>query len=137
MIFRPSRTALPCAIAVLLAATHAAAVDWKAVADVEEITVITTNEDGTSKETTIWLAVHEGQGYIRTSDTSWWENIARDDAVVLRIEGTDHPLRAVKIPSGETFDQVTKLFRTKYGFSDVMISPFRFGEVKIMRMEER
>lgn len=121
----------------LLAAPAAGAVDWDAAADVRDVTVITTNADGTAKETTVWLAVHDGQGYIRTSDTRWWKNIARDDRVVLRIGGEEHPLRAVRIADPELFDAVTAVFREKYGFVDVLAKAVRFGEVKIMRLDPR
>jgi hypothetical protein len=115
----------------------ASAQDWKQLADVEEITVITTREDDRSKETTIWLAVLDEEGFIRTSDTNWGENVTRNSEVILRIDGKEYELRAVRIPRGEQFDQVTAVFREKYGFSDVMIGPFRFGEVKILRMDPR
>jgi hypothetical protein len=121
----------------LLCPGAASALDWQRVADVEEIEVLTTNEDGTPKETTIWLVVVDGTGFIRTSETSWWANIARDPNVTLRISGTEYPLRTQKIPSGELFDTVNDVFREKYGWSDAIISPFRRGEVKIMRMGPR
>ena len=129
-------TSLALAVALLCPAA-VSAVDWEAVAKVEEIEVLTINEDGTAKETTIWLVVVDGAGFIRTSETSWWANVARDPNMTLRISGTKYPLRAEKIPNGELFDRVNDEFREKYGWSDRMISPFRRGGVKIMRMEPR
>ena len=125
-------------IAFAVGATYApsaAALDWDAVSDEEEIEVITTDPDGRARRTTIWLAVLDGQGYIRTSNTSWWENISRSDRVTLRIRGTEHPLRAVKIRDDELFGRVKAIFREKYGFRDRIITPFRRGEIKILRME--
>ena len=46
------------AVVCLLGAVgaDAAELDWNAVAEVEEVKVLTTNENGTPRETTIWLA---------------------------------------------------------------------------------
>ena len=65
-------------------AAGAAELDWNSVADVEEVLVLTTNEDGTPRETTIWLAVVDGQGYIRTGGwTKWGDNVKRDPEIAL------------------------------------------------------
>ena len=55
--------------------------------------VLTTNEDGSQRDTKVWLVVADGQGYIRTGNTRWGGNVVRDPDVTLRIEGSDHALR--------------------------------------------
>jgi hypothetical protein len=58
--------ALAFAISFAIAATaHAAnSPDWPSVASVETIQIRTTDADGSPRERTIWLLVHDGQGYI-------------------------------------------------------------------------
>ena len=97
------------------------------------------DEDHTRRETTIWLAVHEDQGFIRTSGTTWGANIKRDANVGIVMNGVEYELRATPIPAGELYDAVTQVFRDKYGFSDAAIGWFRSirGTPTIMRLEGR
>ena len=86
---RPCMCVLLGAVVCMLGALAAGAaeLDWNSVADVEEVRVVTTNEDGTLRETKIWLAVLDGQGYIRTSGWSrWGKNVVRNPDVALRID---------------------------------------------------
>jgi hypothetical protein len=89
------------AVATLAFATGAFAQDWNALADTETIEVITKDEFGKPRETTVWLAVHDGHGYIRTGGTRWGKEIRRDPDVVVRIAGHEFPLRAVPIGAGD------------------------------------
>ncbi len=115
------------------------AMEWERVADEQRITVVTTDEDGSRRETTIWLAVLGDEGYIRTSRTRWGANMERDPDVVLRIAGTEYPLRAKRITDDELFEQVQKRFREKYGFSDRFSGLLRslMGGARIYRMSPR
>ena len=59
--------------------------DWSAWAPLEEVEVLTTDGDGELREHTIWLAVSEGTGYLRTSQRSTWgDNLERDGQLRLR-----------------------------------------------------
>jgi hypothetical protein len=120
-------------------ASAADPVDWNDVADVGTIQILTTNEDGSTRETTIWLVVQEGHGYIRTSGTRWLANIERNPDVVVRVEGTEYPLRAVKVTDSETYEAVTRAFREKYGWSDRLTGLFRVisGVPTILRLDPR
>jgi hypothetical protein len=135
------RVAVTVALSGLLLAAPsalAAAPDWNAVADVEEIQVLTTNEDGTSRETTIWLAVVDGQGYIRTSgSTTWGDNVERDPDIRLRIEGQEYPLYATFVTDEALREQVVQTFRAKYGWIDGFLGFFRGREPRIMRLDPR
>ena len=126
-------------MALLAAALPAGAdaPDWNAVKDVQTVEILTTNEDGSAKETTIWLAVVDGQGYIRTGNTSWEANIERNPDVSLRIEGTEHPLRVEFVTDAALRTRIEQVFREKYGFSDSFIAIFRSGDPKIMRLVAR
>jgi hypothetical protein len=142
-VTRSPRRPLPIligALALALSAVAPAAADapdWNAVAGVETVEIVTNNEDGTTKETTIWLAVVDGQGYIRTGNTRWEANIERDPNVVLRIEGNDYPLRVEFVSEPVLRGRIEETFRSKYGFSDAFIAIFRSGDPKIMRLLPR
>ena len=116
---------------------RAAAPDWNAAAGVQTVEIVTTNEDGTPRETTIWLAVVDGQGYIRTGNTHWEGNIERNPDVVLRIEKAEYPLRAEFVQDAALRTRIEQVFREKYGFSDAFIGVFRGGEPKIMHLAPR
>src|SRR5215468_210049 len=72
---------LPAILAFALArSAHAlepAPTDWSPLAAVEEIQVLSQDADGSAHETTVWLAVVDGQGFIRTGNTSWYPNLER------------------------------------------------------------
>jgi hypothetical protein len=117
-----------------------APVDWNAVAGIDTIEVVTVDPDGTPRETTVWLAVHDGQGFIRSSGTRWLANLERNPDLLVRIGADEHPLRAVKVSDSETREAVNAVFREKYGFSDALLGPFRSlmgGTPTILRLEPR
>ena len=113
------------------------AVDWNRYAEEGTIEVITTNEDGSSRETKVWLAVVEGQGYIRTGNTGWGGNVERDPDVTLRIGETELPLRVEFVTDETQREAVKAAFREKYGFSDRLMNPLRGKNPKIMRLLPR
>jgi hypothetical protein len=126
-------------LALLMAALAAAAAapDWNALKDVETIEIVTTDEDGSSRDTTIWLAVVDGQGYIRTGNSTWKGNIERNPDVTLRVEDTEYPVRAEFVSDADLKTRVEQTLRDKYGFSDSFIGIFRIGEPNIMRLVPR
>ena len=126
-------------LALLMAALAAAAAapDWNALKDVETIEIVTTDEDGSSRDTTIWLAVVDGQGYIRTGNSTWKGNIERNPDVTLRVEDTEYPVRAEFVTDADLKTRVEQTLRDKYGFSDSFIGIFRIGEPNIMRLVPR
>lgn len=117
--------------------TAAAGPDWNSVAETETVTVVTTNEDESPRETTVWLAVVDGQGFIRTGRTRWGANAERDPNVTLRVAGAEHPLRVEFVADDALRERVTQALRAKYGWSDRLLSPFRGRRPKIMRLVPR
>jgi hypothetical protein len=124
---------------LLLFASGAAAQEWNTLADVETIQVVTHDADGATRETTVWLAVYQGHGYIRTGGTRWHANIERNPDVLVRIRGDEFPLRAVAIAQDDTYAAVNQVYNQKYGFSDTAIGLFRNlgGPPTIMRLDPR
>ncbi len=131
------RRLLLCALLLAFIATPAAAAapDWNAAAEVDTVEIVTADEDGSARETTIWLAVVDGHGYIRTSDTSWGANIVRNPEVTLRIGESEYPLRVEFVEDDALRARIEQTFRAKYGFSDSWIAMFRSERPKIMRLQ--
>ena len=127
------------ALALGAATALAHPVNWSQLADVDTIEIMSSNEDGSTRTTTIWLAVRKGEGYIRTGGTRWGANVERNPDVVVRIAGRDYPLRATRITDPVVFDEVNEVFRQKYGFPDAVMGVLRglLGEPKIMRLDPR
>ena len=137
---RPSACVLLAALACLLGAVaaDAAEIDWNSVAEVKEVRVLTTNEDGTPRETTIWLAVVDGQGYIRTSGwTKWGDNVERNPDIALRIGDTEYRLRASFVEDEALRERIVATFREKYGRIDGFLGVFRGSKPRIMRLDPR
>ncbi len=114
-----------------------APIDWEAVADEGTPEIVTRNADGSEKVRKIWIVVLDGRGYIRTAETSWFENIQRDANVVLRIGGAAYPLRAVPVVDRSLRDEVSRGFREKYGVMDFLIHPFGAPSANILVLVER
>jgi hypothetical protein len=121
----------------LAAAAAGAPPDWNAVADIREIEALTANDDSSPRETTIWLIVVEGQGYIRTGGTRWGNNAERDPDIALRIEGTEYPVRVAFVEDDEEREAISAAFREKYGWIDGMLNVFRGSRPRIMRVDPR
>jgi len=125
-------------LALLLASPALAEVpDWPSVADVDTVQVVTADEDGELRDTTVWLLVVDGQGYIRTGGTRWGTNVRRDPQLELHVGDASYALRADFIEDGPRRQRIEDGFREKYGFSDAVAGLFRGGEPLIMRLEPR
>jgi hypothetical protein len=134
----PALVLSACAALWLAAGARAGAPDWSNVAAVEEIEAITADADGSPRETTVWLAVVDGQGYVRTSGSSTWgDNLERDPELVVRIDGAEYPVRAIFIEDDALRGRVIETFRAKYGFSDALVDVFRGSRPRIMRLDPR
>ena len=138
------RTASLAGALSLLALTALAATplpNWKNFAALDTVQVVTADDDEeqTRRETTVWLAVHDDQGYIRTGATTWGDNARRDPQVVLIMNGVDYELRATPVPAGPLYEAVKQAFRDKYGFSDALMGLVRGigGAPTIFRLEGR
>ena len=115
----------------------AADLDWAAVADLETVRVLTTDEGGDARATKIWLLVLDGQGYIRTSRRSTWgDNVEHNPDIGLRIEGTDFPVRATFIVDEAERARIVAGFDEKYGSSSIF-NFIRGDDPPIMRLEPR
>ena len=112
------------AVWLLSPVSIADAPDWNALADESVIEVLTHDADGDLRETTVWVGVVDGVGFVRTSDTRWRENIARDADVVVRIAEQEYPLRAELVTDDALRARVNQAFRAKYGLTDRILGWF-------------
>ncbi len=120
------------------AGARAAEPDWDKVADVGRIEIVTHDEDGDARETKIWFVVVDGQGFVRTGNSNWGQNIRRDPRdVVLRIEDREYPLRAEFIENDSLRERVVAAFRAKYGWFDGAVQIVRGKRPNIMHMISR
>ena len=69
-------------IAPVAGAEGGDAVQWDRYAEEGTVEVVTTNEDGSARVTKVWLAVVDGQGYIRTGKTRWGGNVERNPEII-------------------------------------------------------
>ena len=122
----------------LAAGARAAEPDWDKLGDVGRIEIVTHDEDGDARETTIWFAVVDGQGFIRTGNSNWGANIRRNPSdVVLRINDIEYPLRAEFIDNDGLRERVTAAFHAKYGWTDSLAHLVRGTRPNIMHMISR
>jgi len=109
--------------------------DWSAWAPLEEVEVITIDEDGESREHTIWIAVSEGVGYLRTSRSSTWgDNLERDGQLRLRGAPGELSLRAQLVTDAAELERVTAAFEAKYGGFMSWFSGLIRGTPRIFRL---
>jgi hypothetical protein len=110
---------------------------WDRVAGEETAEIVTRDSDGAPRETTVWLVVVNGDGFLRTSASRWFGNIERDPDVVLRIGGAAHPLRAERVADPALAARVQAAFREKYGFSDRALGWIGLRGANLLRLRER
>jgi hypothetical protein len=120
--------------AVLLAITPASPEVGPPFVDTGTIEIATTDEDGESRETPIWIVVLDGEGYVRTNDSRWLANIRRGTTIEIRAEGTALPVSAEEVEDDDTKARVEEAFKEKYGGMQRVMSFFRISEPTVLRL---
>jgi hypothetical protein len=115
-------------------AAHAAVYDWNSWADLETVEVISTDEDGGARLTTVWIVVLDHFPYVRTAGTTWGDNVEREGTLKLRSELGELSLRAERVLDEAEVERVVNAFREKYGTTDRLMEWFRFGERRVFRL---
>lgn len=134
---QPSTSIASLVLALALASvSHAAAPEWSELADLETVEVISSDEDGGQRLTTVWIVVLDHQAYVRTAGTTWGDNVEREGTLRLRVPQGEYTLRAEKVLSESEKHQVVAAFREKYGTTDAVMEIFRFGETRVFRLLE-
>jgi hypothetical protein len=73
-------------------------------ADAATIEVVTKDEDGQVRETTIWVVVVDDGAYITTSGTTWGKNVARTPRLTVRLAGSSRAF-AIRIVDDDSSRQ--------------------------------
>ena len=124
-------------LAALAASGAAEAQDWGAIGATDVVVVVTRNQDGSDRDTKVWIVEVDDRAYIRTAATRWYGNVERDPDIVLRVGEDEFPLRAVLMTDAPLAEHVEAAFRKKYGFWDAFMEIFRFGEPHVMHLAQR
>jgi hypothetical protein len=122
---------------IAAAAAPAAEPDWASLGELDTVRVVTTDEDGSERDTKVWLVVVDGVGYVRTGSTTWGENVVRSRELALRAGEASYALRVDFVEDDAARARITDAFRAKYGFSDRMVSWMRGARPKIMRLSPK
>ncbi|HXJ80249.1 MAG TPA: hypothetical protein VMS64_16395 [Candidatus Methylomirabilis sp.] len=122
----------------LVSATSAesAPLDWSRWSDLPTVEVITTDDGGRARTTTVWIVVVQGQAYLRTGRTIWGGNVEREGTLKLKGEPGEYLCRAERITDPSLQEKVMAAFRAKYGFRDVISGVIRLGKSRIFRLSE-
>jgi hypothetical protein len=120
----------------LASVSHAAAPEWSELADLETVEVISSDEDGGQRLTTVWIVVLDHQAYVRTGGTRWGDNVEREGKLRLRVPQGEYALRAEKVLAASEIESVEAAFAEKYGSSDWWAGLMRFGETRVFRLLE-
>jgi len=136
MSFRRDGALLLAAAVLAFAPVSHAAPDWSQVADLDTVEVISTDPEGGSRLTTVWIVVLDHEAYVRTGGTRWGDNVEREGRLRLRVPAGEHELRAEKVLSEAEQARVEAAFREKYGNSDWWAGLVRFGETRVFRLVE-
>jgi hypothetical protein len=134
---KPTLAALLSAALVLAGAAGAVPpIDWTEYTDTETVQVLSADEDGGLRLTTVWIVVVDRSAYLRTAGTTWGDNVERNGSLKLRLPNGDKPLRAEKVLSPAEVERVVAAFREKYGTTDAVMEILRFGERRVFRLVE-
>ena len=127
--------AISCATGRL--ATPVGPLDWDELAEEWFAIVLTTDPDGSLRETRVVFVVMEDTGIVRTGSTLWFANIQRDSEFRLRIGGKVYLVRAELIDDEEAQRAINAEFRAKYGLGDWLVDWFRPRDRNVLRIRER
>ena len=135
------RTAALAAAVALMLATPAGALEagfppWDKFADVDVIDIVTSDADGSLRETPLWFVMVDGAPYLRTSASRWLANIERGSQVMVRIEGLEYNVAAVVVTGTEIVEKVDAASLEKYGWQERALF-LRFSTPDILKLVPR
>jgi len=134
---RAGRAAGLAALVWLGTASAASAVDWSRHAEQPVVEIVTWDEEGRPGTTKVWLAVVDGEAYVRTGNTRWGRNVERQPEVRILTDDGDYDLRVEFVTDAALRERVSRAFREKYGWTDRLIGPFRGPNPKVMHLLPR
>ena len=118
-------------------AATASAFDWVSYREESTVEILTVDENGSPRETKIWIVVLEEVGFIRTNDSRWLANILRGSTVQLRARGVETDVTAESTDDPAEYDRVEAAFKEKYGLMQKTMSLFRTSRPTVLRVMPR
>jgi hypothetical protein len=128
------RSFCPTLALLLLAGPAAAQTEWSPFVEASVVHVVTQDEDGAERDTSVWFVVVDGAGYVRTNDSRWLANIRRGSRVVLRLDETERRVTSEEVRDAAATGAVEEAFKAKYGLMQRMMSAFRMREPTVLRL---
>jgi hypothetical protein len=118
----------------LAGGARAGEIDWQRFQDEDVVEVLTHDEDGALRETSVWIVAFDGHGYLRTNDSRWLANIRRGSSVALRIGEDEFAVTAREPDDAALTARVEEGFKEKYGFTQRVMSWFRMREPTLLEL---
>ena len=112
--------------------------DWSFAADIEEIEF-----ESAGRSRTVWIAVHEGQGYIPANSSfppmkSWHKKALTEPSAMVRIKGERYPINLERIDEGSTtFTSVAAVLVDKYPAAAAMADNPSPGAIWLFALQPR
>ncbi len=129
------RGALWVLVFVCLAAAGAAdSFDWAPASEDSVVEILTSDADASLRETPVWIVVLDGAAYVRTNDSKWLANIRRGTAVRLRVREVETQVGTGEVKDAALAARVEEAFKTKYGFTQRVMSLFRISEPAVLKL---
>jgi len=129
------RSALAALVFAFVATALAAhAFDWTPASEDSVVEILTSDTDGSLRETPVWIVVLDGAGYVRTDDSRWLANIRRGSPVRLRVRDVESAMEAVEAKDLALAARVEEAFKAKYGFTQRVMSFFRMTEPTVLKL---
>jgi hypothetical protein len=131
------RSALQALVFVCVASAlslSARAFDWTPLREDTVVEILTSDADGSLRETPVWIVVLDSAAYVRTNDSKWLANIRRGTAVRLRMRDVESPMHVVEMNDAAVAARVEEAFKAKYGFTQRVMSLFRMSEPTVLRL---
>jgi hypothetical protein len=134
MIF-PGRAWVALVLAwVVASAGPALAFDWNQAREDSVVEILTSDADGSLRETPVWIVVIGEAAYVRTNGSKWLANIRRGSAVRLRIREIESAVRASEMTDPGVSAKVEEAFLAKYGLTQRVMSLLRFRDPTVLRL---
>ena len=119
---------------VFVLPVRAAELDWQRFQDTGVIEILTRDPDGAARETSVWIVTLAEHGYVRTNDSRWLANIRRGSSVALRLDRDEFAVSAREVDDAALTARVEEGFKQKYGFTQRVMSAFRFREPTVLEL---
>ncbi len=99
----------------------------------ETVTLETTDADGGTVETRLWVVEYDGSSWLRAGvpTSGWLARVEANDSVAVTRGGEKRRYRAVPVHDPAARDAVHLANRRKYGWADQVVSVIRDGSKSV------